>query len=143
MSLITAGVNVNVLGQVRHMSLITQYGGSALMVAARWGSTEVVSLLLVAGANTDLQDKVKWRCDLGIQSLSLHMSVITQNGNSALMVAALAGSTEVVSLLLEAGANTDLQNKVKCRCDLGILCTQSLLVYHYTCLSSHSMETLH
>ena len=42
------------------------------------------------------------------------MSVITQVGNSALMMAASEwGRIEVVSLLLEARANTDLQNKVK------------------------------
>ena len=40
------------------------------------------------------------------------MSVITQNGFSALMEAARRGMTEIVSQLLEAGANTDLQNKV-------------------------------
>ena len=45
-------------------------------------------------------------------SVSLHMSVITQNGFSALMEAARRGMTEIVSQLLEAGANTDLQNKV-------------------------------
>ena len=45
-------------------------------------------------------------------SVSLHMSVITQYGNSALMLAAQEGMTDVVSLLLKAGANTDLQNKV-------------------------------
>ena len=50
-------------------------------------------------------------------SVSLHMSVITQNGDSALMMAARWGKTEVVSLLLEARANTDLQNKV-CQCTL-------------------------
>ena len=46
-------------------------------------------------------------------SVSLHMSVITQDGDSALMMAASwSGRTEVVSLLLKAGVNTDLQNKV-------------------------------
>ena len=41
------------------MSVITQYGDSALMMAVRmWGRTEVVSLLLEAGANIDLQNKV-------------------------------------------------------------------------------------
>ena len=45
-------------------------------------------------------------------SVSLHMSVITQYGGSALMMAAQEGRTEVVSLLLEAGANIDLQNNV-------------------------------
>ena len=69
-------------------------------------------------------------------SVSLH---ITQNGFSPLMMAAGKGRTEVVSLLLEAGANTDLQNKVKCRCDLGILYTKVI----YTCFSSHRMENLH
>ena len=47
-----------------------------------------------------------------IFGVSLHMSVITQRGNSALIKAVTEGMTEVVSLLLEAGANTDLQNKV-------------------------------
>ena len=46
-------------------------------------------------------------------SVSLHMSVITQNGKSALMMAAWNGGTKVVSLLLKAGANTDLQNEVE------------------------------
>ena len=40
------------------------------------------------------------------------MSVITQKGDSPLMVAASHGETEVVSLLVEAGAPLDLQNKV-------------------------------
>ena len=46
-------------------------------------------------------------------SVSLHMSVFTQNGDSALMMAARWGRTEVVPLLLKAGANTDLQNEVR------------------------------
>ena len=45
-------------------------------------------------------------------SVSLHMSVITQDGNSPLMIAAKKGKTEVVSQLLKAGTNNDLQNKV-------------------------------
>ena len=45
-------------------------------------------------------------------SVSLHMSVITQNGDTALMMAVREGMNEVVSLLLKAGANTDLQNEV-------------------------------
>ena len=45
-------------------------------------------------------------------SVSLHMSVITQHGYTSLMFAAEESRTEVVSLLLEAGANIDLQNEV-------------------------------
>ena len=40
------------------------------------------------------------------------MSVITQDEESALMLAASEGRTEVVSLLVKAGAALDLQNKV-------------------------------
>ena len=46
--------------------------------------------------------------------VSLHMSVITQDGDSPLMAAVKEGRTEVVSLLLKAGANIDLQNETKC-----------------------------
>ena len=40
------------------------------------------------------------------------MSIITQDGWSALMVAAWNGHTEVVAVLVKAGANKDLQDKV-------------------------------
>ena len=42
----------------------------------------------------------------------LHMSVITQDSKSALMLAAMKGETEIVVELVKAGANVDLQNKV-------------------------------
>ena len=43
-------------------------------------------------------------------SVRLHMSIISQDGVSALMLAAQESHTEVVTQLLEAGANTDLQS---------------------------------
>ena len=45
-------------------------------------------------------------------SVSLPMSVITQDGDSAMMMAAREGSIEVISLILEAEARIH-QNKVK------------------------------
>ena len=42
----------------------------------------------------------------------LHMSVITQDGGSALMIAA-SGHTETVKELVKAKANLDLQNNVR------------------------------
>ena len=45
-------------------------------------------------------------------SVSLHMSVITQRGDSPLILAARSGRTEVVSLLVKAGAALDLQDQV-------------------------------
>ena len=49
---------------------------------------------------------------LPVVSVSLHMSVISQSGDSPLILAARWGKTEVVSLLVKAGAALDLQNKV-------------------------------
>ena len=43
----------------------------------------------------------------------LHMSVITQDGYSALMRAAWHGYTETVAELVKAKANLDLQNNVR------------------------------
>ena len=48
------------------------------------------------------------RCGLGISIMSL----LTQAGASALMMAAKESRTEVVSLLLDAGAYVDIQNEV-------------------------------
>ena len=45
-------------------------------------------------------------------SYILHMSVITQDGHSALMRAASWGNTEVVVELVKAGANVDIQDNV-------------------------------
>ena len=46
------------------------------------------------------------------QCVMLHMSVITQDGDSVLYLAARDGRTEVIQQLVKAGANLDLQNKV-------------------------------
>ena len=45
-------------------------------------------------------------------SCHIHMSVLTQVGESPLMVAAWSGRTGVVSLLVKAGAALDLQDQV-------------------------------
>ena len=49
---------------------------------------------------------------LPVISVSLHMSVITQDGESPLMEAVRNGRTEVVSLLVKAGAALDLKDQV-------------------------------
>lgn len=42
----------------------------------------------------------------------LHMSIITQDEPTALIMATMTGQTEVVVELMEAGANLNLQTKV-------------------------------
>ena len=70
----------------------------------------------------------------------LHMSVITQEGASALMVAAYEGKTEAVVELVKAGANVDMQTKVcqyfctRYTLTLSILCFGDLIfvcIYMY------------
>ena len=62
----------------------------------------------------------------------LHTSVITQDGDSALMEAAYRGRTDVVVELVKAGALLDLQNTV-CPCDPII---HDVHVYTGTCILS-------
>ena len=61
----------------------------------------------------------------------LHMSVITQNGWSALMWAASEGRTKVIVELVKAGANVDMQNTV----------CQYLYIYVYTYSCVHVYVT--
>jgi ankyrin repeat protein len=41
------------------LTFFVWYGWTALMWASRWGKLEVVNALLLAGADTNHQDKVK------------------------------------------------------------------------------------
>ena len=56
------------------------------------------------------------------------MSVITQDGASALMLAAKGGKTEVIVELLKAGANVDMQTKIQ-----NIVCQHIYIVHYVHC----------
>ena len=60
----------------------------------------------------------------------LHMSVIAQNGYSALMWAAIRGNTEVVVELVKVGANVDMPNNV-CQSN-NLVC--SMYMYYVVCM---------
>jgi ankyrin repeat protein len=66
------------------------FGKNALIKAADEGCSEVVDVLVKAGANLDLQCKL---------------------GDTALIRAALCGRAEVAKVLADAGANLNLQDK--------------------------------
>ena len=62
---------------------------------------------------------MNWLYCLSMDFLSSHI----QDGDTALLVAARKGRTEIISLLLEAGASTDLQDKVNtAQIDLRMSC---------------------
>ena len=87
-----------------------------LRCAAEYGHTEVVKLLLAAGADVHAQDNyaLRWAASEGHTEivrllLEAGADVHAQN-NSALKWTASKGHTEVVKLLLEAGADVHAQN---------------------------------
>ena len=77
------------------------------MMAVREGMTEVVSLLVKAGASLDIQNNVS----LGV-ALTTSAICVSQWGDSALMVAVREDRAEAIHLLLQSGAALDLQNMV-------------------------------
>src|SRR5262249_33474306 len=75
-----------------------QEGDTALMLAARHGSLDIVDLLLKAGANPNLATGI------------IPDAANTRFGCTALMSAARYGYLDIVQLLLKAGANPNLKN---------------------------------
>ena len=83
------------------------------MEAARSGKTDTVVELIKDGADIHMQNKV---ClPLTLYDLVRTRCLITQDGDTALILASGQCGTEAVVELVEAGANVNLQNNV-CGC---------------------------
>ena len=96
-----------------HMSIISQAGWSALMAAAGRGHTEVVTQLLEAGANTNLQDQVQIITQVGVHWLmTLAHYHVPQEGDTAVIRATLGHHPDTLQKLVRAGADLNLCNKV-------------------------------
>ena len=68
---------------------------------------EVVKLLLGAGADTNIQDKV-----MHYSLLILSLIVFIQEGSNALMNASFKENKVIVELLIAAGVDLNIQNEV-------------------------------
>ena len=80
------------------ISLSTQNGSTALLVSSGKGHSEVVKLLLQAGAR-DLPHKVLLP-EIDIILMTLHVYLLPpQSGKTALSLARAEGHTNIVSLL--------------------------------------------
>ena len=83
------------------------------MEASSRGYTEIVRLLAEAKADSNITDKVKLHythyCSVQIRSRSC---ISLQYGNTALILAASEGCTDVVKILVEHGSDIDIKNKV-------------------------------
>ena len=99
------------------------YYSKALTVAARKGHTEIVRLLVDAGADKESRDANRWTALLHaaagghteIAGLLLDAGadkdVCNGFGKSALLLATENGRTEISRMLVDGGADTDLQDK--------------------------------
>ena len=83
------------------------------MWASYRGFTEIVKVLAEAKADPNITDKVKLHythyCIIQIRSGSC---ISLQDGNTALILAARLGYTDVVKILVEHGSDLDIKNKV-------------------------------
>ena len=86
--------------------IILQEGVSLLMEACRSGRLHAVNILLKNGATVDLKDQVEsfflW---FSVHGLSCHGVCPTQEGSTAVMVAAAQGHAPIVEQLINAGGN--------------------------------------
>ena len=83
------------------------------MLATSIGHTEVVRLLAEAKADPNITDRVKLRYTHYCIWISQdHVFHWLQNGNTALIFAASRGSTAIVMILMEHGADIHIMNNV-------------------------------
>ena len=73
------------------------------------------------------------------QCVSYYTCLLSQDGYSALMEAALNGRTEVVVELLKAGATLNLQNKVQ---RLSILCMFTTYIQHMMYMNKTTLHVI-
>ncbi len=118
---------------------IPQNGWTAMMCAACKGYKEIVSLLVERGANMDVQNVVRLYHPLPHSSpLTIILySPIHQYGRTAMMEAAFQGHLEIVSLLVERGANMDLQAVVRLYHPLPLSSPLTIILYSPVWWYSH------
>jgi ankyrin repeat protein len=100
--------------------VLRQDGKSALLWASEKGHVEIVKLLLGAKADVHGQDKVRTCVQTVLQHVSMYECCLRwltlqpdlQNGYSALMRASENNHVEIAKLLIAAGSDKDIVNKV-------------------------------
>ena len=112
--MVKAGANVNIAND---------HGKTPLFWAARKGRTEIVALLLVAGADVKTANdfisptnavfsRREFEAKYGeIHNLLNAADLAQKDGTPLLAWAAKKGRTDIVKLLIEAGANVNVTNK--------------------------------
>ncbi|KAI9340248.1 26S proteasome non-ATPase regulatory subunit 10 [Obelidium mucronatum] len=137
--LISKGADVNAQDDVSCLSnqtqnktnIETKAKWTPLMIAASVGAGPIADFLIINGADVNLQNENKqtplfyaaskgW-LDLGniaivrllLQQANVKLDIEDKSGNSVLHVAVENGQAEIAVLLVEAGAEIDLENREK------------------------------
>jgi ankyrin repeat protein len=90
-------------------------GSTPLILAAFKGHESVVQLLIARGADLNLRDAVRSRRDAQLAQRDSLTARAAQIGTTALAMAARKHHAGVVQLLLVAGADPNISNKVAAR----------------------------
>jgi ankyrin repeat protein len=139
-ALIAAGADLNA---------VDQNGSTALIMAAEGGHTDSVRVLLAAGADFSIRDSYAQRtalmyaADAGhintVAALLLYLDKMAVNvsclhGKTAVIFAAEKGHTEIVQILINAGADlrvNHFHNALKSAVSNGHILTAAALIPHY------------
>ena len=111
-----------------------------MMAARGWGKTEVVSLLLKAGANTDLNDKVSTLYTEMYGSNSSWIQIVQVQCSVHMFMYVCYCCTYVLQACWLIEINSEECSVMAYCCLMSFYVKSS--VSHNTCLSSHSMGTL-
>jgi hypothetical protein len=117
---------IELLGRGADVNAKGKYSGwTPLMLAARKGDTGLLNLLLSRGADIDAKSAVQDRTALmeavrnrnfeavkALLAANPDVDAVDWEGYTVLMFAAISGQTDVVSALLDHGAEVNVKNKV-------------------------------
>jgi ankyrin repeat protein len=109
-------------------------GADCLMLAAIHGNTEIINLLIDAGADATRSDKNKLTALMyaaanghadavsALLAARANVEAVESRGNTALHYAAMAGSPNSCKLLINAGCKVDTQNTTNFNTPLSVCC---------------------
>ena len=101
------------------------------MCAVRCGKIQVIRLLIHGKPNLNIQEKASYIATKSSKHLINYLNALQEAGRTALMFAAEDGNMEAVKLLISAGADVNIRDKVR-RLEL-LIGAVSCHVYSYPC----------
>ena len=83
------------------------------MCAVRCGKIQVIRLLIHGKPNLNIQEKASYIATKSSKHLISYLNALQEAGRTALMFAAEDGNMEAVKLLISAGVDVNIRDKVR------------------------------